>query len=90
MSGFSISQSHANYKELFSENHIDHLNFSGDPKPQSIEFKDDEDEPADDTNDVCKNHQVLLSGIVNNSIKRINPIYNGAFNKVQQAKNYFK
>mmetsp|Transcript_24442 Transcript_24442/g.37906 ORF Transcript_24442/g.37906 Transcript_24442/m.37906 type:complete len:82 (+) Transcript_24442:1211-1456(+) len=65
---------------------------------QEIQFKeegDPEEETKDETDDQQKknehgpDHSVLLSGIENNSLRRINPIYNSSFDKVSIAKEYF-
>jgi len=37
-----------------------------------------------------RDQQVLLGGVANNALYRINPIYNGRFDKIQKAKDYFK
>ena len=61
LSGMSISQSKSNYEGLYADNHtIDHLQYSGIPKPANLEFKDEEEEVQEiDTKN--PDHQVLLS-----------------------------
>ena len=37
-----------------------------------------------------KDHEILLSGNQKNILTRINPIYNGRFDKIEKARTYFE
>ena len=78
---------------MFAENHtIDHSTYTGEPKSKTYDFNENENEPEITTtdNNSLRDHQVLLSGIMNNSLPRINPIYNGRFDKIHKAREYFE
>lgn len=94
LSGMALSQNKENYKGLFADvPTIDLENYSGKPEKEVLEFKDAEDEGEEvvDTKDEGpRDHQVLLSAVLNNSLVRINPVYNGRFDKVTKAREYFR
>jgi prenyltransferase beta subunit len=89
LSGLAISQGKENFKGLFANDHtIDHESFTGAPSKKNFDFEDETQEIS--TTEEDPNHSVLISGVMNNSIVRINPIYNARFDKVHKAREYFR
>ena len=88
----SISQSKENFQGHFANPpQIDTSKYTGEPETGNIEFLEDGEE-VDETqaSGESRDHQVLLSGITNNAILRINPVYNSRFDKVEKARAYFR
>lgn len=92
LSGMSISQGKENFKGLFADPpEIDTSKYTGIPDVGNIEFLDEGEEVNDTQAESDKrDHQVLISGITNNALIRINPVYNGRFDKVEKARSYFR
>ena len=92
LSGMSISQNLQNYKGLYADDHtIDHNTYTGIPKVNNFEFRDDNEEEKEVVVDTKNtDHEVLISAIDSNSLVRINPIYNGRFDKLSHAREYFR
>jgi hypothetical protein len=85
----SLSQGKENFKGLFADDHsINHENYTGAPNKKNFDFEDETQELS--TKEEDPNHTVLLSGVLNNAIVRINPIYNARFDKVHKAREYFR
>ena len=85
----AVSQGEVNYQGLYAPGHyLDHATYTGIPKNQTVDFGDTEEPVKLDTSN--PDHKVLLSEITTNSLVRMNPIYNGRFDKVHAAKTYFR
>ena len=94
LSGFSCSSNKENYQGLYAPDHtIDHATYTGEVKHQEQVFIDDEDDEElkaqESTTNDERDHQILLCGLINNAMPRINPIYNARFDKVDKARKYF-
>ena len=93
LSGMALSQNKENFDGLHSDQPtVDLGSYSGIPnKEENFEFKDAVEDPDEvvEISDDQRDHQVLLSGVLNNCLPRINPVYNGRFDKIQKAKQFF-
>jgi len=99
LSGMSVSQSKANYEGLFAEDKtIDHSTYTGVPVPRVTNFADFDADDSGAADIDCEinttadqpDHSVLISDIYSNALIRMNPIYNGKFDKVSKARGWFK
>lgn len=88
----SISQQSPNYEGLYSPEHtIDHSQYTGIYENKDLEFLDDEEEEkVDIQTPPNKDHTQLIGAVKSNALVRINSIYNARFDKVAQAKSFYR